>query len=56
MSNPEIKRLFNNMDANKGKVINLDNKIDDSEWMDFYESYIEPFQDSDVDSDYLLNW
>lgn len=37
MSNPELKRLFNEMDINK------DSKIDDSEWMDFYETYIEPF-------------
>jgi len=45
----EIKSLFTQMDINK------DNKIDDTEWVQFYETIIKPFQVCDTDKNFQLN-
>lgn len=54
MSTFEIKQLFVTIDANKGKLFNPDNIIDDKEWSDFYELYIAEFEKFDADTNFSL--
>lgn len=43
------------MDLNKGLFFKPDNKIDDTEWVQFYETIIKPFQVCDTDKNFQLN-
>jgi hypothetical protein len=54
MSTFEIKQLYVTIDANKGIIFILDNIIDDKEWSDFYELYIEEFEKFDADTNFSL--
>ena len=50
----EMKNLFTQMDINKGTQNNADNRIDDTEWYNFYDTVLVPFQSCDTDTDFTL--